>query len=384
MDEVQHVKSLLRDEEINIVGEVSDASEILESISSTSADMVVITNIDPVYLRACEQIYLLRPRTIPVALVDKADLEQIEQITKTGVHNIIDKNLDQTELIKEVRGIYSSESNRIRSIESASGSSSKSKVITVFGTKGGVGRTTVAVNLALELAQRRRKVCLVDANLQFGNAGNMMGISNPNTIAELLEEDSNPNIDTIRQFLSLDPSGVNLLLAPNDPEDGANITASQMDRVIASLRVYYDYVIIDVQPAIDDMLTVFLDSSSTILFVTTSDIVSLRNSKKGLSLLTALGSFEKTQLVLNGPSSQINSRDIERVLGLPIWVTFPDEPKIALAASNQGRPFVQSNPDSGLSKSVRDLASKIDGNESKKRDAEKSFALKDFLSFRKK
>ncbi len=359
--ETQHFNNLLKDEEIDIVGEVSNTSIVLEKISSTSADMVLVTDTDPVFLRACEQIYLLRPRTIPVVLADKNDPEKVNEITETGVHHILPKTMDQSPLIRGLKSIYNSETNRIRSIETDSTSSNKSKVILVFGTKGGVGKTTLAVNLGLELAQRDNKVCIIDANFQFGNVGNMMDISNPNTIAELLAEESNPNIDSIRQFLSLHNSGINILLAPNNPEDGANITVSQIERIVASLRTYYDYVIIDTASIIDDMLTAFLDAASTVLFVTSSDIVSLRNTKKGLSVLEALGDFEKSKLVLNGTDSQISKGDIERALGVGIWQSFPKDSKTAIASANQGRPFVQSHPESDLSREMERLATKIDG-----------------------
>lgn len=367
-EETQHFRDLLKDEEISIVEVVTNTSIVLEKISSSSADMVLVTNIDPVFLRACEQIYLLRPRTIPVVLTDE-NPEKLNEITATGVHNVLFKSLDQASLVREVKSIYSKESNRIRSIETSSISSNKSKVILVYGTKGGVGKTTLAVNLALELAKRENKVCIIDSDFQFGNVGSMMAVSNPNTISELLIEESNPNIDMIRQFLSLHNSGVNILLAPNNPEDGVNITVFQIERIVASLRIYYDYVIIDTKSMIDDMLTSFLDSASTILFVTNSDIISLRNSKKGLSVLEALGNFEKIKLVLNGNDSQISNSSIERALGTSVWQTLPWDPKVAIGSANQGRPFIQSHADSKLSRAVEELASKIDGKAEQKRRA---------------
>ncbi|HZK57081.1 MAG TPA: AAA family ATPase [Clostridia bacterium] len=374
----QHYKELLRDEEINIVGEVSDTNTALEKIDDTLADMVLITDTEPVFIRACEQIYLLRPRTIPVALADKQEPDKVKEITRTGVHRILPINTESKLLIRELKGIYASETNRMRFIEGSSAYANKSKVILMFGTKGGVGKTTLAVNLALELAQNRNKVCIVDYNFQFGNVGCMLGINNLNTISELLEEDANPNIDMIRQFLSLHSSGINALLAPNNPEDSANITASQADRIISTLRVYYDYVIIDTPPIIDDILAISLDSASMVLFVTNSDVVSLKNSKKGLMLLEALGDFQKIRLVVNGMDSQINLADIEKVFGVPIWQSLPSDFKMALDSANQGRPFVGRHPDSKLSKGIKEMVVKIDGDTVK---AEKKKG--GFLRFRK-
>ncbi len=378
MKNFQHYKELLRDEEIDIAGEVSDTNTVLEKIDDTSADMVLITDTEPVFIRACEQMYLLRPRTVPVALADKQNPDRLREITKTGVHCVLPINIESKSLIRELKGIYASETNRMRFIESSSAYANKSKVILMFGTKGGVGKTTLAVNLALELAQNRNKVCIVDYNFQFGNIGCMLGMNNLNTISELLEEDPNPNIDMIRQFLGLHSSGVNVLLAPNNPEDSANITVSQADRIISTLRIYYDYVIIDTPPIVDDILAASLDSASTVLFVTNSDVVSLKNAKKGLTLLEALGDFQKVKLVVNGMDGQISAEDIERAFGIPIWQSLPDDSKVATDSANQGRPLVQGHPDSRLSKGIKDMAVRIDGNTVKVEKQKGSF-----LKFRK-
>lgn len=378
MKNFQHYKDLLRDEEIDIAGEVSDTNTILEKIDDASADMVLITDTEPVFIRACEQIYLLRPRTVPVALADKQNPDKLKEITKTGVHCVLPINIEGKSLIRELKGIYASETNRMRFIESSSAYANKSKVILLFATKGGVGKTTLAINLALELAQNRNKVCIVDYNFQFGNIGCMLGMNNLNTISELLAEDPNPNIDMIRQFLSLHSSGVNVLLAPNNPEDGANITVSQADRIISTLRIYYDYVIIDTPPIVDDILAASLDSASMVLFVTNSDVVSLKNAKKGLTLLEALGDFQKVRLVVNGMDGQISAEDIERAFGIPIWQSLPDDSKIATDSANQGRPLVQGHQDSRLSKGIKDMAVRIDGNTVK---AEKQKGS--FLKFRR-
>ena len=177
--------TILKDDEIEIVGSVADENSVLEEISRTSADIVLITDTSPMSLRACQQIYLLRPRSIPIVLLDKDDNEILQGVLSTGVHNILYKEMEPIHLVSEIKGIYANESNRLLSIETTSVSSNKSKVILVYGTKGGIGKSSVAVNLALKLSENRNKVAILDYNFQFGCVGTLMGLSGRNTISEI-------------------------------------------------------------------------------------------------------------------------------------------------------------------------------------------------------
>lgn len=358
----QRLKIYLKDDEIAVVGIVSDENMILEEINKTAPGIVLVTDISPMSLRACQQIYLLRPRCVPVVLTDKNDLSVLQKIVDTGVHHILSAQLEQITLINELKGIYANESNRLMSLESTSASSNKSKVILVFGTKGGTGKSTVAVNLAVKLAQLQNKVAILDYSFQFGCVGTMLGLTGRNTVSELIQEQVNPNADLIRQFLNLHASGVGALLSPNSPEDGAAITAGQAEHIISALRVYYDYIIIDTSPVLDDIMTVCLDCASVILFVARCDIASLQNAKKGLEIVEALADFEKIKLVIcDDLNGQIRKTDIRKVLSTPVWHVLPNDARTATEAVNQGRPVVQGYPKSRLSKGFEQMALKIDG-----------------------
>ncbi len=153
-DTCTKLQMYLRDDEIVIVGVVTNENQILDEISKTSPDLILITETTPMTLRACHQIYLLRPRSIPIVLSDSEDKELIQKIIQSGVHYILPVQIEAIELIAELKGIYSNESNRILTLENSGTASNKSKVLMVFGAKDGVGKTTLAVNLAIKLAQR--------------------------------------------------------------------------------------------------------------------------------------------------------------------------------------------------------------------------------------
>jgi pilus assembly protein CpaE len=361
-EKCSQIKTQLKDEEITVVGYVVDENQVLNEINRTSPDLILITDTSPMALRSCQQIYLLRPRSVPIVISDLEDSDQMHKILQSGVHYILPENIEPINLIAELKGIYSNESNRILALENTGVKSSKSKVIMVFGPKDGVGKTTLAVNMAIKLAQRNNKVVLLDCDLQSGDVGILLGMNPRNTILELIQEQSNPNVDTIRQFLSLHLSGVSFLPNPHSPEYGASITARQIESIIAALRVYYDYVIVDTVSGFDDTSAVCIDCASSILFVTGKDVPALQNAKKSIQVLSELTDKHKIKLIIGKSyGNEITSNDVSRVLGMPVWGVMPWDEKSAVAAANQGQPLVLVNPKNKICKEISNLAEQLEG-----------------------
>ncbi|WP_156797298.1 AAA family ATPase [Johnsonella ignava] len=352
----------LRDDEIGITGVVSNENEVLDEINRQAPDLILVTDTTPMALRSCHQIYLLRPRSVPVVITNTEDPENIQRIVQSGVHYILSTDIDSFELITELKSIYGNEINRIMTLENSVSASSKSRVLMVFGPKDGVGKTTIAVNLAVKLIQKKNKVCILDYNLQFGNVAAFLGIKTKETIVELLQEQSNPTLDAIRQFLSLHTSGIYCLPAPNNPEDAKTISTVQIERIIATLRVYYDYIIIDAAAGFDDINVSCIDVASQILLVTGTDVPSLMDTKKSLSILKALTDEEKIKLVVGKDhTGQLKDAEISRVMGMPIWNRIPCDDRSACSAANLGSPLMLEYPRSKICRAISIMADGIDG-----------------------
>ncbi len=361
-EKCSQIKMQLKDEEINIVGYVVDENQVLNEINRTQPDLILITDTSPMALRSCQQIYLLRPRSVPIVLSDLEDSELMYKILQSGVHYILPANIEPLNLIAELKGIFSNESNRILALENTGAKSSKSKVIMIFGPKDGVGKTTLAVNMAIKLAQKNNKVVILDCDLQSGDVGILFGMNPRNTILELIQEQSNPNVDTIRQFLSLHVSGVNFLPNPHSPEYGASITARQIESIIAALRVYYDYVIVDTVSGFDDTSASCIDCASVILYVTGKDVPALQNAKKSLQVLTELTDKQKIKLIIGKSyGNEISNNDISRVLDMPVWGVIPNDERSAVTAANQGQPLVLVYPKSKICKEISNIAEQLEG-----------------------
>ena len=376
--ECSQIQRCLKDDDIVVVGTVNDETSVLDEINRTSPDLILITNTSPMALRSCHQIYLLRPRSVPVIIADLNNSELLHKIIQVGVHYILPPQIEPLTLISELKGIYNNENNRILALENTGTASNKSKVLLIFGPKDGVGKTTLAVNLAVKLAQKGNKVVVLDYNLQFGDVGALFGVDTKTTILELLEEQSNPNSDMIRQFLALHLSGVSFLPVPHSPEYSNSITASQVERIISALRVHYDYVIVDTISGFDDISTACIDCASNIYFVTGKDIPALRNAKKCLTILLALADREKIKLIVGRDNHvSVTNSDISRVLGFPVWETIPSDEKAVISAINQGNPLVLENSKSKVSKVISNIANKLDASpvsDSKNKGKRKSLA----------
>jgi len=361
-EKCSQIKTQIKDEEISIVGYVVDENQVLNEINRTMPDLILITDTSPMALRSCQQIYLLRPRSVPIVLSDLENSDLMYKILQSGVHYILPETIEPINLIAELKGIYSNESNRILALENTGAKSSKSKVIMVFGPKAGVGKTTLAVNLSIKLAQKNNKVVILDYDFQSGDVGSLLGMNPRNTILELIQEQSNPNVDTIRQFLSLHLSGVNFLPNPHSPEYGASITARQAESIIAALRVYYDYVIVDAVSGFDDTSASCIDCASSVLFVTGKDVPALHNAKKSLEVLAELTDKQKIRLIVGKCCGYgISDNDVSRVLGIPVWGSIPYDEKAAVAAANQGQPLVLSYPKSKICKEISNMAERLEG-----------------------
>lgn len=350
----------LRDDEIAVVGSVTDENSVLDQISHTVPDLILITDSSAMALRACQQIYLLRPRCVPVVISDTAEVP-FQKIMQAGVHYVLPPDMEPLLFISELKGIFNNEANRILTLESTGASSNKSKVILVFSAKDGVGKSTLAVNLAVKLAQRKNKVVVLDYDYQFGDVGSLFGSGYKSTILELVQEQVNPNVDTIRQFLSMHVSGVSFLPSPHEPEYADSITPMQAERIIESLRIYYDYVIVDICSGFNDMVASCIDCASQILFITEKNIPALKNAKKGLDVLQALSYGEKVKLIITREeNSSIKDSDVARVLGIPVWHKIPGDTISVTASADLGNPLVLEHPRSKVSEAIIEMCKKID------------------------
>lgn len=355
------IKSMIDDPEITVIGESIGGSAALERIENSSPDIIIMTlgTGDNDILNLTERIILHKPRSHVILLTEYIDVDILQSAMKVGAHNIIEFPESAKEFAKYIKSVYNNESIRINSLSERQNLAWMSRTIIVFGTKGGMGKTTIAVNLAVKLAQSGKKVALLDLDLQFGDISIFLDIDPADTILELMEEPINSNIDTVRSYLTVHSSGVHVLCAPKSPEYAEMISAEKVQSLLNLLRTYYDFVIIDTSAIFNDITLTALESSSGIVFVTSmEDISILKNSKLSISLLKSLQQSDKVRLIVNKVDDigSLTFKDVEDILGYPVSAKIVSDPKVARTAINRGVPFVISSPGSKLAQSVATIA----------------------------
>ncbi len=367
---IEKIKDFIRDEELTVVADSPTGSVALDKIENISPDVVIMPlgAGDTDILSLAERIISDRPRIQVILLAEQLDMEVLQKAIKIGAHNIIEFPTDAKEFGQYIKSVHQTEMAKISSLTNGKKNLSwMSRVVTIFGPKGGLGKTTIAVNLAARLAQMDKKVVLVDLDLQFGDVHIFLDIEPTDTIAELVQEFFASNIDSVRSFMTVHSTGIHVLCSPKSPEYAETISAEKIQSLLSLLRSYYDYVIIDTPPFFTEVVITALESSSTILFVTGLDISILKNSKVSLALLDSLQMMDKTKLIINRAvdMSSISVEDVRKILGQPIWAKIPSDYKVAVTALNRGVPFVTSSPSSKLSQSIDDIAGLLYDGESK-------------------
>ena len=357
---INKMRQLINADDIVIAADAPGGASAMEKIENITPDILIINSgrNDTEALNLAERITQNRPRIFVILVVEDLSVETLQAANAAGVHNVITMPENSKEICDYIRMIHTAESNRLAALTENTQVTWISKCITVFGSKDGLGKTSVATNLAIKLAEHRRKVALVDLDLEFGDVHTFMDINPKDTIAELAQDFYSPTIDAIRSYMTVHPSGVHVLCAPKSPEYADVVSAECVSTILSLLRSYYDFVIIDTASNFSEVTLTAIESASTVLMLTGMDVSTLKNSKAALSVLESLKQNSKVRVVVNRAmeGSTITVDDVMRVVEAPMAAYIPNDYNTAVSALNRGEPFVQSYPKSKIAGCLKELA----------------------------
>jgi pilus assembly protein CpaE len=233
-------------------------------------------------------------------------------------------------------------------------------VITVFSTKGGAGKSVISSNLAVLLAARSEKpVCLIDADLQFGDIAVMLKLSPQHTIVDAVSALDRLDPALMRNLLvEHEGSGLLVLPAPLEPAFADQIGAAEMVRIVEVLRTFCSFVILDTPAYFNDVVLGLIEISDDVLLVAGMDIPNIKNVKIGLQTLRLLNTpMEKLRLILNRANSKVklDVGEVERTLQVQADALIPSDVVVPQAV-NKGLPVVLSAPKSSVSRALEQLA----------------------------
>ena len=382
-----HLAKLLGFEpDIEVIGAAASGADAIEQASQMLPDVVLmdINMPDMDGIAATERLSSQVPSAAVVMMSVQGEADYLRRSMLAGAREFLVKPFSSDELTASIRQVYSREKEKAgRAIAVAQASrtqdpTEEGQVVAVFSPKGGVGRTTIAVNLAVAAASELgKKVTLVDASFQFGDVAVLLNL-NPKdkSMAELvpqLEEGRDP--DSVDAFTQTHSSGIRVLLAPPSPEMAELITPAGVKHVIEILRQHSELVVVDCAAWFNDTLLGILDLADVVLTVLTLEITSIKNTRLFLEVADQLGYSHKIRLVLNRADTTLGIRvaDVEHSIGRKVDHTIVSDGRAVVYALNRGVPFVLSNRESQVSQDVFRLAASIvGGRESHEEDDRKA------------
>jgi len=227
-----------------------------------------------------------------------------------------------------------------RKSTTTSATTSNSRTVCVLGPKGGTGKTLTVANPAVGLAAQRRRVIILDLDLQFGDVGLAMGLRPEKTLFELARSSGSLDAQKVESYVTRHECGVGVLLAPTRPDHAGAITPDFLRELYPVLRTMADYVVVDTPPSFTPEVISAIDSSTDVCMVSALDTLALKNCKLGLETLSLMGyEQERVTFVLNRADSSVglSQADVVAIVGRQPDVLVPSHRDVVRAV-NAGRP----------------------------------------------
>src|SRR5215207_356135 len=344
----QYIRGLLNSQSaIKLLDVVSDGTRVLNMLTELRPDVVLVDA-------------LLQGRVKGLALVDQIQQSgaRIPVIVLTvpqqpvaadpthGIHGVLSMPFTGYELVTRLQQVHQAAAT----MESYG----NARMITVFAPKGGVGKTTLAFNLAVAVGQQGSRTVLIDGSLQFGDMRALLKV--PMEAPSLLDLPTDRIQESdLADVLWRDPSGIDILLAPPRVEMAEMVNPRDIDKILSLLRRVYQATIIDMSAVISDVNLAFLDASDTIVEIVTYDSTTIHNTIAMADTFRSIGyPASKVRYLVNRADSAggISADDLNKALGRVPEHSVVSDGQLVVRSNNEGVPFVLADPSAAVSQDM--------------------------------
>jgi pilus assembly protein CpaE len=315
---------------------------------------------------ALDDLALQFPQAAVVAILPDGDAVRVQQVILAGARGFLVQPFTQVNLLSTLRRVRDLEARRKYlpgSTAVAEGTAEDLKpprMLAVFGPRGGVGTSTLAINLAIALKEETdQRVLLLEGKMLFGHLGVMLNLVARNTLSDLIPHAHALEESLVRDVVSEHASGIHVLLAPNSPEAGQGIRPETLFGVVDGLRRLFDYLVIDAGSSLNENTVTLLDLAQRVLLVATPDLAALHDVSRFILISRTLAYKPgKVLTVLNraGLLGGVRVSDIQTALHQELFAQVPDDAGNALRSINRGVPLLLKYPRSPASRGIQRLA----------------------------
>lgn len=362
-------KYLIGMEQIWLEADCSRYEFFAEIVSQTTPDVAVIDidSDEEKAMQLVEKIAKTHPETGIVVVSSRTDGQMILRAMRAGAREFLTSPVQIDELVGALDRVASTSDGKQRS--------NAGSVISVAGTSGGVGNTSIAVNIAVALAAKPdRSVVLIDLDLALGDADVFLDMIPDYTLLDVAQNISRLDLALLRKSLTKHETGVFLLPRPVQIEDISAISNDDFKRVLGLLKASFTHLVIDLSKSYNRLDIAALEASNHIILLTQLDLPCLRNVVRLLSSLESYdGVVEKINIVVNRAGldkTQISSAKAEETIDREIFWRIPNNYPVISECRNNGVPLLQNAKNAAITHSICELAEKLSGDSPDENDAD--------------
>ncbi|HSS34975.1 MAG TPA: response regulator [Patescibacteria group bacterium] len=351
----QYIRSLLNSQQqIKLLDVMSDGSKVAAQIAQLRPDVVIVDALLQGRVKGPALIGQLHAARagVPV-IVLTVPQKPIEPDPSQGIHAVLSMPFSGYDLISRIHGV--------QALFQETQSAGNSKLVTVFAPKGGVGTTTIALNLAVAFGQAGKRTALIDGSLQFGDLRALLKV--PGNAPSIVDLPTDRIAETdLSDVLWRDPSGIDILLAPPRVEQHEMISVRDLDKILSLMRRVYDVIVIDTMVGLDERTLALLDASDTIIEIVTFDSTTIHNTLVMADTFRSLGyAPTKVRYLVNRADSAggIDENDLASAIGRVPEHRVVSDGRLVVQSNNEGVPFVLADPAARISLDVIDIANQL-------------------------
>jgi pilus assembly protein CpaE len=358
---------LLNVEYMKIVGEAESLEETLKKLEEKHADVILVgADVSGDGYKLSERINSEYPEVAVIMIEENLAEDTIHKALFAGAKDVLVYPFTPTKLVNTIYRAHDLSKKKAVIHRDNAGKAKKQSglgsVITLFSTKGGVGKTFIATNLAIALQKESEKrTVLVDLDLDFGNTALALNIVPRFTLADVVDDIKNIDSDLIESYL-VQQSGISILPANAKPQINEFINAEHIQVILKTLQKSFDYIIIDMPARFYEPVNPAFVIADSLFIVTTPEISTIRNTKSALITLNELNyPKSKIKIILNRADSKgvIKTKDVEATLNQDVFGSIGFDYKAAVGSLNEGIPIVEKSVKHGMGKEFMNLARKI-------------------------